>query len=57
MHATPEGLLPSARIEQRHEAVLDPAIRQAIQLELFEKCLADATRGATLDRSVVSTAG
>jgi parvulin-like peptidyl-prolyl isomerase len=54
--ATPEGFA-LARIEQRHEPVLDPALRQAIQQELFEKWLADATREAALDLAVVGTAG
>jgi parvulin-like peptidyl-prolyl isomerase len=54
--ATPEGFA-LARIVERHEAVLGPAIRQAIQQELFEKWLADATREAALDLAVVGTAG
>jgi hypothetical protein len=37
--------------------VLDPAIRQAIQRELFEKWLADGIREATLDLAVIGTAG
>jgi hypothetical protein len=44
---------------ERHEPVLDPALRQRrIQDELFEKWLADATREAALDLvAVVGTAG
>jgi parvulin-like peptidyl-prolyl isomerase len=54
--ATPEGFA-LARLDQRHEPVLDPAIRQAIQQELFEKWLADTTQEAALDLAVVGTAG
>jgi hypothetical protein len=54
--ATPEGFA-LARIAQRHEPVLGPAIRQAIQQALFEKGLADKTREAALDLAVVGTAG
>ena len=54
--ATPDGFA-LARIEERREPVLDPAIRQAIQQELFEKWLADTTQEATLDLAVVGTAG
>jgi len=53
--ATPEGFA-LARIEERREPVLDPALRQAIQHELFEKWLADATREAALDLAVVGPA-
>jgi hypothetical protein len=42
---------------ERREPVLDPALRQRIQDELFEKWLADATREAALDPAVVGTAG
>jgi hypothetical protein len=45
------------QITERHEPVLDPAIRQAIQQELFEKWLADGTKEATLDLAIVGTAG
>ena len=54
--ATPDGFA-LARIEERREPVLDPAIRQAIQQELFEKWLADTTQEAALDLAVVGTAG
>jgi parvulin-like peptidyl-prolyl isomerase len=54
--ATPQGFA-LARIAQRHEPVLGPAIRQAIQQELFDRWLANATREAALDLSVVGTAG
>jgi hypothetical protein len=54
--ATPQGFA-LARIEERHEPVLDPALRQRIQDELFEKGLADATQEAALDLAVVGTAG
>jgi hypothetical protein len=47
----------SAWVEHRHEPVLDSAIRQAIQQELFEKWLADTTREAALDLAVVGMAG
>src|SRR5262249_32785109 len=54
--AMPEGIA-LVRIVERHVPVLDPAIQQAIQQELFEKWLADATREAALDLAVVGTAG
>ena len=54
--AAPEGFA-LARIEGRREPVLDPAIRQAIQQELFDRWLADATREAVLDLAVVGAAG
>jgi hypothetical protein len=53
---TPEGVA-LARIEERREPVLGPAIRQPIQQELFEKWLSDAIREAALDLAVVGTAG
>jgi hypothetical protein len=45
------------QIKERHEPVLDPALRQAIQRELFKKWLADGIREATLDLAVIGTAG
>jgi hypothetical protein len=54
--AAPEGFA-LARIEGRREPVLGPATRQAIQQELFEKGLADATGEAALDLAVEGTAG
>jgi len=54
--ATPQGFV-LVQIKERHEPVLDPAIRQAIQQELFEKWLADGTKEATLDLAMVGTAG
>src|SRR5262249_31805971 len=54
--ATPQGFV-LVQIKERHEPVLDPAIRQAIQQELFEKWLADGTKEATLDLTVIGTAG
>jgi hypothetical protein len=42
---------------RRHEQVMDPALRQRIRDELFEKWLAGATREAALDLAVVGTAG
>jgi hypothetical protein len=53
---TPQGFA-LVQIEERHEPVLDPALRQRIQQELFDRWLADATRGATLDLAAVGTAG
>ena len=53
---TPEGFA-LARIVERHEPVLDPAIRQAIQEELFDRWLAGATQEESLDLAVVGTAG
>lgn len=53
--ATPGGFA-LVHLQERREPVLDPVIRQAIEQELFEKWLADATRGMTLDLAVVATA-
>jgi hypothetical protein len=54
--ATPQGFA-LVQIKERHEPVLDPAIRQAIQQELFDRWPADAIREAALDLAVVGTAG
>jgi truncated hemoglobin YjbI len=40
-----------------HEPVLDPALRQRLQDQLFDRWLADTTREAALDLAVVGTAG
>ena len=50
--ATPEGFA-LARIEERHEPVLDPALRQRIQDELFEGWLAACMKEATFDEGAL----
>ncbi|MHB1425748.1 MAG: peptidylprolyl isomerase [Gemmataceae bacterium] len=54
--ATPQGFV-LVQIKARRESVLDPAIRQAIEQELFEKWLADRTKEATFDFALVGSAG
>lgn len=53
--ATPQGFV-LVQIEERREPVLDPSIRQAIEQELFDKWLADGTKQATFDFTVIGTA-
>jgi hypothetical protein len=53
--ATPEGFA-LARIEERHEPVLDPALRQAIQQELFGGWLAGRMKEATIDLGILGPA-
>jgi parvulin-like peptidyl-prolyl isomerase len=54
--ATPEGFA-LVQIEERHEPVLGPAIRQRLQDELFEGWLAAQLGQATLDNSILGAAG
>lgn len=53
--ATPQGFT-LMQIQARQEPVLDPPLRRVIEQELFQKWLAESTKEASLDLSIVRTA-